>query len=137
MRLSRLRFTVRRLMISVAACALALALLRDERGTWLLFFVVGPVIGALGGRALGGRGFLGGGLIGGVAAFWVFGAFRYAWAYLHLEPGRVEIVGPVPIFLILGFEGAFVGSVVGAIIWWIWASYRSRYSPGDAGTGEL
>lgn len=136
MRLTRVRFTVRRIRIAVAACAMALALLRDARGTWLLF-VVGPVIGALAGRARGGRGFLGGGLFGGVAAFWVFGAFRYARAYLYLEPGRVGVVGPVPIFLLLGFEGAFVGLVVGAFIWWIWASYRSRYIPGDVGTREV
>jgi hypothetical protein len=136
MRLRRVRFTMRRIMVAVAACAIVVALLRDETGTWLLFFVVGPVVGALAGRARGGPGLLGGGMIGGVAAFWAFGAFRYAWA-LYREPGRVDNVGPVPIFLILGCEGAFVGLVVGAFIWGIRLSYRSRYIPGDGGTREV
>jgi hypothetical protein len=134
----KFRTTVPRLMITVAACAVVLALFRAQRilqgpsvGEFL-FIVVGPVTGAVAHRTLGGRGLLGG-MVGGVAVFCGFGALMYIRGYLHPVPNTVDYLGPVLSLSVLGFFGAVVGLVVGAIIWCL----IPRDVPGAVGTDEV
>jgi hypothetical protein len=137
MRLPRARLTVLETIITVACCALVLAMLRDEMTRGLFFIIVGPVAGALAHQALGGRGILGG-MIGGIAGFWVAGAVTYALAYLDRGTITVDLLGPVLGFLFLGSAGATVGLAVGVLLWWlVGLGKKPKNPPGVVGSGEL
>jgi hypothetical protein len=117
--MERRRFTIRQIMLVVAACAIVCAILRLDERRWLasmLYFTAGPILGAVVQRWRGGRGILGG-LIGGVVHYLGFGFTMYGMAYLFPGPDFVDYAGPGLTFLGLSFAGSLVGLVVGFLVW--------------------
>jgi hypothetical protein len=128
--MQRPRFTIRQIMLVVAACALLCAILRFDERRWLasaLYLTAGPILGAVVQRRRGGRGILGG-LIGGVVHYVGFGVMMYVIAYVYPDPDVVDYLGPGLSFLVLSSSGAGIGLGVGILVWGL-CGFKSSEGP--------
>lgn len=115
MRLPRVRFTVRALMVTVAAVAVILTL--ELSGFPATLYLAGPTCGGLIHRRAGGRG-IAGAIVGGCLAFTAYGLASYARFWFRMRtPGEVDLLGWPLAFLLLEFLRVMSGAMVGTCLW--------------------
>jgi hypothetical protein len=118
MRLPRGRFTVRRVMVAIAICGVALAVVRQAP---VVLILIGPLIGSLWDMSRGGKG-LTGGLIGGAMTWGCLGLASLAALALQdsasINPPSDLAFLTLSLFLQTA-GGAVVGLMLGVAAWFL------------------